>query len=92
MKRGGKSGHNPWYGKRAGQSYQNQKDKPVFTLPANLIDEDDEDNGPGHFNANTPSNAGISFLTDREPGSFIGWKLYFPFKSECSCLVKFGVF
>jgi hypothetical protein len=93
MKRGGKSGgHNPWYGKRAGQSFQNQKDKPIFTLPPNLVDEDDEEDGPGLFNANPPPNAGVSFTTDREPGAFIGWKLYFPFKSEFSCSINFARF
>lgn len=84
MKRGGKSNFNPWYSKSAGGSFQKQKEKPLFSVPrSNLIDEDDDDDeGPEPLLVNPSSTSEITFSTDREPGSYIGWKLYFPLKSE----------
>jgi hypothetical protein len=80
MKR--KGGFNPFFNR--GSAFQKQKEKPLFTLTSNsLIDEDDgSEDRAGTFDNLQPATTDISFTTDREPGVYVGWKLYFPTKSE----------
>lgn len=77
MKRGGRGGFKPWYSKG---SFQQQKEKPLFSFTKN--GRDDDEAGGGSLNTDPQNSSDISFSTDREPGSYVGWKLYFPFKSK----------
>jgi hypothetical protein len=80
-----RGGFNPFFNR--GNGFQKQKEKPLFTLKgSSLIDEDDgSEDRAGSFETNPlPVTTDISFTTDREPGVFVGWKLYFPTKGENS--------
>lgn len=75
MKRGNSRGK-PWYGNR---NFQQKKAKPSFTIPSNNAAHDSDD---GLNPSQIQSNTSVSFSTDREPGAFVGWKLYFPDKRK----------
>lgn len=80
MKRGN-SNWKPWRSRGVGGHFQQQKSKPAFVVPNNTAsgNSSDEENA-----ATRPisSAADVSFSTEREPGSFISWKLYFPDKGK----------
>jgi hypothetical protein len=83
MKRGGGRGSgrfNPFFNRFG--NFQKQKEKPLFTLRnSNSLIDDDEDEASGSNPTPQPTTSDISFTTDREPGAYLGWKLYFPTKS-----------
>lgn len=63
---------NPFMRNRGG-GQQQQRQTPLYTVP--------------NTNQNNPDDSSLTtnetvFVTDIEPGSFIGWKLYFPDKGE----------
>lgn len=84
MRRGNRD-WKPYYGGRGGH-FQQPKAKPLFTMSRNngtgilagiysdLLNQDIP-LAPAH-----PTD--VSFTTDVERGSFVGWKLYFPEKSK----------
>lgn len=79
MKRGGYRG-----GFRGGyRGASGSHKKPMYNAPRNYFDQDnDEETNDGSLEVNQPNTNDISFSTEREPGSYIGWKLYFPLKRK----------
>lgn len=70
----GSSGWKPWYGGK-GAFFQQPKEKPLYTMSRSSDGND--------FGVGTASDrSGIYFSTERDPGEFFGWKLYFPEKSK----------
>ena len=79
MKRGN-SGWKPWFNAKGGQ-FQPQKAKPLYTFSKNS-GNDPEDQQSTTNSSPAGSRTDAFFTTNVEPGSFIGWKLYFPEKSK----------
>lgn len=76
----GRGGFNPFFNRGRG-GFQKKTDRPVFTMqnsPAMHSDKYTES-----LTANADE-AGTTYLTDREPGEYAGWKLYFPKKCKSS--------
>lgn len=71
MKRGFNK-FNRFMGNRGG-GFQQQKQAPLYTVPNNSQNSPDG-------NLVTSSTTDLIFVTDIEPGSFVGWRLYFPEK------------
>lgn len=81
MKRG-RSSWKPWYG-RGGGNFQQSKSKPAYTIPNNSNNGNSSDDEPNQGNhQKQTSTTDVSFTTEREPNSFVGWKLYFPDKRK----------
>lgn len=65
-------GNNPFWRGGGGKS----KSKPLFSIPQGNSSINDDNL------ARTTGVLDVSFTTDLEPGSFVGWKLYFPEKCK----------
>lgn len=65
---------------RGGGSFQRQTDKPLITMPMSNMGSGG--NSSDDENTSDVNKTDVSFSTQREPNSFIGWKLYFADKSE----------
>lgn len=65
---------------RGGGSFQRQTDKPLITVTMPNLDRGGNDSDDE--NKSDVNKTDTSFSTQREPNSFIGWKLYFAEKSE----------
>lgn len=75
---------NPWRGGGRG-GFQKQKAKPMFTIQMN--NQNNPDDNEEELAAAVQSEVRTTdktFSIDREPGEYIGWKLYFPDKSKYS--------
>lgn len=70
--KGGFNKFNPYMRNRGG-GFQQHKQTPLYTVP------NSNQNNP---DGNSVTTNGTVFITDIEPGSFVGWKLYFPEKSK----------
>jgi hypothetical protein len=88
MSRGGGSKWNFNKFNRGGGNIQQQRDKPLYTVPAGTSDDPNYNGAPGDQQQLTSNH---SFTTDTEPGSFIGWKLYFPEKGLFLTFLNFPV-
>lgn len=75
MKRG-RGGYNPFFN-RGGGVFTKKMGKPVFTMQNSSRMDADSD----FENAVKP---GTTYSAEHEPGTYVGWKLYFPDKCECS--------
>lgn len=76
----GRGGFNPFFN-RGGGGFQKKTERPLFTMQNSAAmdtDKNDENLTP------KADGTGTTYLTDREPGEYAGWKLYFPRQCELS--------
>lgn len=81
MKRGGGS-WKPWYGGGGSSFFQQQKAKPLYALSRNTDGSVNQGQSSSDTGNEVSPETLISYTTDIEPGSYVGWKLYFPEKSK----------
>lgn len=95
--RGGSSSRRPWFARGGASHFNDQRDKPLFTVNrtannrfgATNSDSDEDDNRRQPQRQNfEPAPTDMSFSTEREHGEYVGWKLYFPEKSEYVVYIK----